>query len=261
MSTQVSSQIISEEWLTIQEISRLFFVSEKQVRRTIKKFLMKNSPAVRQEEIEGKLKLPNGNLINAYILLMTTKKVYELWETRERISGIIEQIEKETGKRIQTMPIMPTPHEEEKEKMNTLLKEEKEKVSTSINQENKIDYPEWISFLKEMIRSKDKQINDYSKKVDDFLERYKEVNILLRDLQSKVFLIEQGKQKESEEAEVKEETKTNNQADPLKEETAPQEETKEETQEETKEEVVKDNVKEKTEEKVEEENKEETINL
>lgn len=57
-------------------------------------------------------------------------------------------------------------------------------ISETPKQELKTD--EDKEFYKEMIRNQQKQIDDYSKKVDEFLIRYGEINILLRDLQKKL---------------------------------------------------------------------------
>ena len=96
----MATPIITEEWLTILEVGRLFEVSEKQVRRIIKKLLKVGSHFAKQEITEGKIQLPEGKIIDAYVFFIATKKVYELWQPRLNQKEILQEM----GRHIETMP-------------------------------------------------------------------------------------------------------------------------------------------------------------
>lgn len=52
---------------------------------------------------------------------------------------------------------------------------------------------EMISTLQKIIETKDKQMEDLSKKIDQLIERDRETNILLKGLQERMFLLEDKK--------------------------------------------------------------------
>lgn len=52
---------------------------------------------------------------------------------------------------------------------------------------------EMISILRGIIETKDKQMEDLSKKIDQLIERDRETNILLKGLQERMFLLEDSK--------------------------------------------------------------------
>lgn len=51
---------------------------------------------------------------------------------------------------------------------------------------------EMIMVLQEVIETKDNQIEDLSKKIDQLIERDRETNFLLKGLQDRIFLLERG---------------------------------------------------------------------
>lgn len=52
---------------------------------------------------------------------------------------------------------------------------------------------EMIATLQKVLDTKDRQLEDLSKKIDQLIERNRETNILLKNLQDKIFLLEQGR--------------------------------------------------------------------
>lgn len=88
MSTQkqnLSTQIIAEKWLTIPDSARLFIISEKTVRRTIKRLLLQSSPLVKRE-VEAGQKEEDGQLFIA------TERAYKLWQPRPDQLEIIREM-------------------------------------------------------------------------------------------------------------------------------------------------------------------------
>jgi len=65
-------------------------------------------------------------------------------------------------------------------------------------QENKIItiLKETAGLLRDQLKTKDKQIDDLGNKIDGLIERSRETNILIGQLQSKVFMLEQPKKEQ-----------------------------------------------------------------
>ncbi|MDP2637087.1 MAG: hypothetical protein Q8P03_00530 [bacterium] len=56
---------------------------------------------------------------------------------------------------------------------------------------------EMIQVLQDVIETKDKHIEDLSKKIDQLIERDRETNFLLKGLQDRIFLLERGTEKKN----------------------------------------------------------------
>ena len=56
-----------------------------------------------------------------------------------------------------------------------------------------------IDILQRVIETKDGQIGDLSKKIDQLIERDRETNFLLKGLQDRIFLLERGAEEVPEE--------------------------------------------------------------
>lgn len=56
---------------------------------------------------------------------------------------------------------------------------------------------EVIKTLKNQIEVKDKQIESLSKKIDELIERDRETNIIIKSLQDRVFMLEEGRKPEN----------------------------------------------------------------
>ena len=74
--------------------------------------------------------------------------------------------------------------------------EEKEESSDLLSSKN-----DMITTLQKVIDTKDQQIGDLSGKIDQLIERDHETNILLKGLQDRLFLLEQGNSQNSTEPE------------------------------------------------------------
>ena len=65
-----------------------------------------------------------------------------------------------------------------------------------------------VEFLKEMVRNQNDQLDAYGDRIDEFLRRYGEINILLKDMQNKFYLMPPKEEpkpiKEEPKVEVKE---------------------------------------------------------
>jgi len=70
---------------------------------------------------------------------------------------------------------------------------------------------EMIATLKKIVETKDKQMDDLSKKIDELIERDRETNFLLRGLQEKIFALEGPKRDESFQEHKEEAPKTEKQ--------------------------------------------------
>jgi hypothetical protein len=67
---------------------------------------------------------------------------------------------------------------------------------------------EMIATLQKIVETKDKQMDDLSKKIDELIERDRETNFLLRGLQEKIFALEGPKRDESPKEHGEEAVKT-----------------------------------------------------
>ena len=68
-----------------------------------------------------------------------------------------------------------------------------------------------IITLQKIVETKDKQMDDLSKKIDELIERDRETNFLLRGLQEKIFALEGPKRDESFQEHKEEAPKTEKQ--------------------------------------------------
>ena len=180
----MSTQII-EEWLTIPEVAEFFEVSEKQARRITKKLLLISDPDARQEKAEGHFGTPDGQILESYVLLIRSKKCYQLWTEKPNLLELVREFEAKAGKQI---------------KVST---QEEPEVSTHFVPKG----DDTVEFLKEIVRKQNEQLDDYGDRVDEFLRRYGEINILLRDMQNKFYLMPPKEEPKPVEEKPKEEIK------------------------------------------------------
>jgi hypothetical protein len=153
----MSTQII-EEWLTIPEVAEFFEISEKQARRIIKKLVLTNNPDAKQEKIEGHFGTPDGQILESYVLLIRSKKCYQLWTEKPNLLELVRKFEVRVGKQI---------------KVSTQTEEATPQVST---QEDKLWVDKnYFEILKEdRVERKDWQ-NRFLEKDRQFLEKDKEL--------------------------------------------------------------------------------------
>ena len=67
---------------------------------------------------------------------------------------------------------------------------------------------EMIATLQKIVETKDRQMDDLSKKIDELIERDRETNFLLRGLQEKIFALEGPKRDASSQEHKEEAVKT-----------------------------------------------------
>ena len=157
---------MDNEFITIGEAARLLRQADSAVMRLIKEALQ--AGAIKEDIMKAEMR--EGRmmyLINRAFLVEESE--------REREIPVKEEVATE-------------PHYEKKEEPQNTSSLESEMIET----------------LKKVIDTKDQQIGDLSSKIDQLIERDHETNILLKGLHDRLFLLEEGKPKESKKREKKE---------------------------------------------------------
>jgi hypothetical protein len=183
----MTTQII-EEWLTIPEAAEFFEVSQRQVRRVVKKLILSGDPNAKQYKIEGHFGTPGGKIFNSYVLLIKSKKCYQLWQEKPNLLELVRQLEKDKGKKIKvatqteevttpmttplttpTIPEMTTPIQEMTTPENKLLVD---KDFLEMLKEDRVEKKEWI-------KKYDGLFVDYKAKDKELVEREKFLQSLI----------------------------------------------------------------------------------
>ncbi|MDP2641190.1 MAG: hypothetical protein Q8P39_01450 [Candidatus Yanofskybacteria bacterium] len=152
---------MDKEFITIGEASRLLRQADGVVMRLIKEALI---AGVEKEEIM-KAEMRDGRMM--YLISKTF-----LFKEAEK--------EREAPKEEQPAPLL-------------------EKEFVPLNEESMGE--RMIQTLQKVIDTKDQQIDDLSGKIDQLIERDHETNVLLKGLQDRLFLLEQGDSRPDEERE------------------------------------------------------------
>ena len=156
------------EFITIGEAARLLKQADSAVMLLIKEALqagVEKEKIVNTEMRQGRMMY----LVSKAFLLGETKKEKETIEEKELL-------------------------EDEKEPVEPAQKVGEVEPSDLLSANN-----DMIATLKKVIDTKDQQIGDLSGKIDQLIERDHETNILLKGLQDRLFLLEQGNPKNSRE--------------------------------------------------------------
>lgn len=168
---------MDHEFITIGEAARLLKQVDSAVMRLIKEALQ---AGIEREEIM-KTEMRQGRMM---YLVSKTFLLGEIEKDKEEPNGE-EQSESEEEL-----------HEEES--TEPAEKEEEGKSLDLLSAKN-----DMIATLQKVVDTKDQQIEDLSGKIDQLIERDHETNILLKGLQDRLFLLEQGNPQKPTESEKK----------------------------------------------------------
>ncbi|MDO8577319.1 MAG: hypothetical protein Q7R55_00410 [Candidatus Wildermuthbacteria bacterium] len=169
---------MEQEFITIAEAVRLTGESDVTLMRLLKEAL--EVSGISLEQITRKEQREKGMmyLLNKEFLL-------------KALAG--EPIEIKTPKEVDP--------QEEVEFRAIEVVEERSTASTETSGEVLKVKDEMIDILQRVIETKDGQIGDLSKKIDQLIERDRETNFLLKGLQDRIFLLERSNGEPSEEKE------------------------------------------------------------
>ncbi|MDO8633107.1 MAG: hypothetical protein Q7K38_00990 [Candidatus Wildermuthbacteria bacterium] len=169
---------MEQEFVTIAEAVRLTGESDVTLMRLLKEAL--EASGISLEQITRKEQREKGMmyLLNKEFLL-------------KALAG--EPIEIKTPKKAE-------PQEEVEFRAKEVV-EERSTASTETSGEVLKVKDEMIDILQRVIETKDGQIGDLSKKIDQLIERDRETNFLLKGLQDRIFLLERGVEEVPEEKE------------------------------------------------------------
>jgi len=174
---------MSDYNLTLFEACELLNRSKKSISRYIRRGLL------HPQEIKSQ----QGTL--EYRFSKADLEAFKLQETQDKTRQETGDTPDQTTQSRQDEPIEATPAKTKEIKEQTRPDEPRQDKAQETGQDSEIInlLKETTGLLKEQLNKKDEQIKDLGGKIDQLIERGRETNILLGQLQSKVLMLEQPK--------------------------------------------------------------------